>query len=149
MSKKHTSKSPKVLKVCQDRNYDCVYLKGKKNHPRTHRNTRSRSQIPATSNSGDHWSYPVIPQTRTGYSRYPVPCVSPIRQRTRSWALLLHQNCLWNPPAKLYWSSGRYTGHPALPTFAGHVRSEWRIPTILQHAHEICPCKSLASNQGF
>jgi len=30
MSKKHTSKSPKILKVRQDRNYDCVYLKGKK-----------------------------------------------------------------------------------------------------------------------
>jgi len=25
-----TSKSPKILKVRQDRNYDCVYLKGKK-----------------------------------------------------------------------------------------------------------------------
>jgi hypothetical protein len=30
MSKKHTSQSPRILQVRKDRNYDCVYVKGKK-----------------------------------------------------------------------------------------------------------------------
>ena len=30
MKKKCAPKSPKTLKVCQDRNYDCVYLGGQK-----------------------------------------------------------------------------------------------------------------------
>ena len=30
MNKKHTSQSPRILQVRKDRNYDCVYVKGKK-----------------------------------------------------------------------------------------------------------------------